>query len=146
MSEHTEEYTGQFDETFDLGMEGLDDAVEPYALPDGTEAQVRILQVHGKKREDGSQYWLVTLETPEHPFAKLITHFVELPQYEANARRKNTARFRLKAFCEAFGVDTQGSLRLDELVGREGWAILSLQRSETYGDQNRIGRFITVPF
>lgn len=146
MSESMEEYTGQFDELYNLGDEGLDDVVEPYALPDGTEAQLRIMNIHSKKRDDGTQYWLVTLETVEHPFAKLITHFVELPQYVGNPRQKNNARFRLKSFCEAFDIDTRGSLKLDDLVGREGWAILSLQRSEQYGEQNRVARFITVPF
>lgn len=140
------EYTGPFDEMVDLSAEGLDDAVEPYALPDGSTALVRILSVHKKVRTDESTYWLITLEPVEHPFAKLITYFVDVPQTVSDLRRKNTARAKMREFCVAFQIDTTVPFRLDELPGSQAIALLTQTTNKRYGVQNNVSALTALPF
>lgn len=121
----------------------LEDSQEPYALKDGTEAMLRIIEVRYDKRSDGSAYYTVRLEVPNEPFSKDITEWLNVPELPLDAKRLNAAKQKMWHFMDCFGIDrTRPSDPLEDWVGQEGWCILSLSKSDQYGEQNRISKFI----
>lgn len=123
----------------------LDDSQEPYALPDGTEARLRILSVEKPvEREDGSSYMTARMEVVDHPYSKEVSAFLEIPNARVlDAKRLNNARHRMKEFMACFGLD--GTRMFDPTEDwplREGWVILSMRTSPEYGDQNRIAKYL----
>ena len=121
----------------------LDDSQEPYALKDGSEAALRIIDVRFDTRDDNSSYYTIRMEVPSEPFSKEITDWLNVPNRELDAKRLNVARRRMLHFMQCFSIDTtQLSDPLEDWPGQEGWAILNLSKSDQYGEQNRITKYI----
>lgn len=121
----------------------LEDSQEPYALKDGTEIILRVIEVRLDKRADNSTYYTVRFEVPNEPYSKDITDWLNLPSRELDAKRLNVARQKMLHFMQCFNIDvSRPSDPLEDWVGQEGWCILSLSSSNQYGEQNRISKFI----
>ena len=121
----------------------LEDSQEPYALKDGSEVILRIIDVRLDKRDDDSEYYTVRMEVPSEPYSKEITDWLNVPSRNLDAKRLNTAQHKMKSFMLCFSIDT-GKLTdpLEDWPGQEGWAILNLTKSDQYGEQNRIAKYI----
>lgn len=129
--------------TFDPSAWNLDDAQEPYALKDGTEARLRILEVTHHERDDKTEYLNVRLEVPDEPYSKEIAHFLNIPTPGLDAKRSNQARSDMDKFLHCFNIDrTRPFNPSEDWVGEEGWAILGIRRTDAYGEQNKINKFI----
>ena len=122
----------------------LEDSHEPFALKDGAEALLRIIEVaKGIRHETNTEYYTVRLEVPAEPFSKDITDWLDVPSRNMDPKRLNAARQKMMHFMECFKIDrTEPSDPTEDWVGFEGWCILSLRSSEQYGEQNRISKFV----
>lgn len=122
---------------FDLG-----NVPELNALPDG-EYELRILACEVKNSQAGNPMVSISFDVPAEVTSKGIHHTLMLPT-QADDEKKRNGRLRgLKGFCDAFRIDYQNGITLDEsVVGLTGWAILGIESSEEYGDQNRVRRFV----
>lgn len=121
----------------------LDDSQEPYALKDGTEARLRIIEVRKDTRDDESEYLTIRLEVPDEPYSKDVTKFLNIPSRKMDAKQLNQSRHDMKLFCQCFEVDMSRPFDpTEDWVGLEGWAILGVRKTEQYGEQNTIKKLI----
>ena len=122
----------------------LEDSREPYALKDGTEALLRVIEVRKMTRpENDTEYYVVRFEVPSEAYSKDITDFLDAPSSKLDAKRLNVARQKMLHFSEAFSVDMSRPFDpTEDWVGLEGWCILSLTKSDQYGEQNRISKYV----
>lgn len=121
----------------------VDDSQEAYALKAGTEARLRIIEVRKQTRDDETEYYVVRMEVPSEPYSKEITDFLDIPSRGLDAKRLNDARQKMKIFTEAFGLDLSRPFDpMEDWVGCEGWAILTLRNREGYGEENRVGKYV----
>jgi len=123
----------------------LEDSQEPYALKDGTEALLRIVEVRKQTRNDGSdnEYYVVRYEVPGEAYSKDITDFLDAPSHNLGAKRLNDARRKMLNFAACFGIDMSRPFNpTEDWVGAEGWCILSLRKSDQYGEQNRVSKYL----
>lgn len=122
----------------------LDDSQEPYALKDGTEAILRIIEVQrGQRPDEDWNMYTIRLEVPTEPFSKDITYWLNEPHKRMDSKRLNDAKVRMGQFLDCFNIDrTRPMDPTEDWVGQEGWCILSLTKSAQYGEQNRISKFI----
>jgi hypothetical protein len=121
----------------------LQNVPELEVLPEG-EYELRILACEVKTSQAGNPMVSLSLDCPAEPNSKGIHHTIMLPT-DADDEKKRNGRLRsLKGFCEAFGINTVGGITLDDsVVGNTGWAIIAIESSPEYGDQNRVRRFVT---
>lgn len=118
----------------------LDSAVEPKAVPGDMEYELRILEVKEGTDKNGNPYIMPRFEIPSVPEAKDFTKFFGLPGSNDDAKKTNQKLWSLKAFCQAFSIDHKTDVT--EWVGHSGWAILGVEATEQYGEQNYIKRFV----
>jgi hypothetical protein len=119
----------------------LDDATEPTAVPGDQEYKLRITDVREADDKNGQPYILPRFEIVGEPTAKEFTKFLRLPNDAQNEKQKNSTKWGLKVFFDAFEVDAS-NINTDEMIGQEGWAILGLEESDEWGEQNFIKKFI----
>jgi len=51
--------------------------------------------------------------------------------------------FKFKSFATAFGIDYSRPFSwTDDLPGKEGWLIVGVRKSDEYGDQNSVKKYI----
>ena len=122
----------------------LESSEEPYALKDGAEVQLRIIEVRKAERPDnGAVYYTIRMEVPTEVYSKDITDWLDIPSLKLDAKRLNAARQKMMVFLQAFSIDTSRPFDpTEDWVGQEGWAILSLSKSEQYGEQNRVSKYL----
>lgn len=121
----------------------LEDSQEPYALKDGTEAKLRIIEVRFDVRADDSKYYTVRFEVPSEPYSKDITDWLNVPDNGLDAKRLNAAKQKMWHFMDCFAIDrTKLCDPVEDWPGQEGWCLLGLTKSAQYGEQNRIAKFI----
>ena len=132
--------------TFDPNDFGLPESQEPYAMPDGTEAKLRIIECIVGKDKNGLSYFLPRFEICDEPFSKDFTHFMHVPERGMDAKRLNRVRFMLAQFFEAFEINTSREFDpAEDWPGLEGWAILGVKHDAVYGTQNMIKSWVLVP-
>ena len=128
----------------------LENVVEPTTVPADQEYKLRIVDVKtdpstpdGLPRDkNGNSYLLPRFEIPDEPTAKDFTRFIGLPNDDMDAKKKNTSGYQLKTFLAAFDLEPSALVDPSDMVGAEGWAILGLEESEQWGEQNFIKKFI----
>ena len=121
----------------------LQDVPELNALPEG-EYELRILACEVKTSAAGNPMVSISMDCPAEVTSKGIHHTLMLPTAADDEKKKNGRLRGLKGFCDAFGIDYSNGITLDEsVVGLTGWAILGIESSEEYGDQNRVRRFVS---
>lgn len=130
------------------------DAPEPTTLKKGTEVKARIISVRtGVTEKEGSDYYgisyfSVVFDTPDEPLAKEFSDFFwDLADIEKlrNVSEKTAmgAIRAFRSFAEAFGIDFSRPFDLeDDLPGKEGWLIVGIKKSDEYGEQNTVQKYL----
>ena len=130
----------------DMEQEILD-AQEPTVLPKGTEVKVRIIQVRqGTSEKSGNDYLMPLYEVlgDGMEMVKEVSDFLWVLDKE-NLTAKDYARAldQFKKFAKCFGLDLSRPFDPEEdLVGLEGWIIVGLRKSDEYGEQNNVSKYI----
>lgn len=118
------------------------DVPEPQPVAAG-EYVIRIIRAEVKPRTKGQGTMLaLTFDLPGEGDTKLVNHWLMLPDTAEDETSENRVLRNLKAFGEAFDVDFEAGIEVDDLLRKEGKAILSVETSDEYGEQNRIKRFL----
>jgi len=128
----------------------LENVVEPSTVPADAEYKLRIVDVKidpstpdGLPRDkNGNSYLLPRFEILDEPTAKEFTRFIGLPNDSMDAKKKNSSGYALKNFLAAFDLEQSAMVDPQDMVGAEGWAILGLEESEQWGEQNYVKKFI----
>ena len=120
----------------------LGDAVEPKVVPADEEYKLRILTVRSDNDKNDAPYLLPMFEIPDQPLSKGFTKFLRVPHQDLDAKQMNSAKWAMKLFLQCFDMDPSRPLDPEELTGKEGWAILGVEDSEQYGEQNYVKKFV----
>ena len=122
----------------------LSDVKEPTIIEANTEVTLRIISVKEGVDKNGNNYIQPVFEVPEVPEAKSFSYFLSIPNDQMDAKKKQNSGWRLLQFLTAFGVNSDGEIDLEDLIGLTADAILGVESSEQYGDQNYVKRFVAV--
>ena len=122
----------------------LGEVEEPIAVPDGTEATLKIISVRTGVDKNGNSYWQPLLEIMEEPTSKDFTHFLHVPSRNTmSAKQYTRARYALQEFMDAFELDYSRPFSPGEdWPGSEGTAILNCKETQDYGMQNGIAKLL----
>ena len=120
----------------------VSDAQESKAVPGDEEYSLRIVELRQADDKNGNPYILPRFEIPSETLAKTFTKFLRLPNKNMDAKQLNSCKWSLKLFFEAFGIPLVGERDWADYVGNEGWAILGLEESDEWGEQNFVRKFI----
>lgn len=139
-------------------MEGeIANAPEPSALKKGSEVKARIIGVRtGVVEKDesdyvGISYFSVSYDAPDEPLAKEFNDFFwdlcDVEKLKAISEKTALAAMRkFRNFADAFGLDYSRPFDLeDDLPGKTGWLIVGIKKSDEYGDQNTVQKYIATP-
>ena len=127
---------------------------EPTTLKKGIEVKARIISVRVgvvDKEEsdyDGISYFSVAYEAVDEPAAKEFNDFFwnlvdrdKLADISEKAMLSAIRKF--SKFADAFGLDYSRPFDLeDDLPGKIGWVIVGTKKSEEYGDQNTVQKYL----
>lgn len=124
----------------------LSNVPEPKILARGTEVKARIIAVRtGISEKNGATWYQPVFDVPDDPTVVEFNDFF----WELNDRDKlddkNAFRAmrKFKLFAEAFKLDyTKPFDWEDDLIGLTGWVILGVRKSDEYGDQNTVSKYI----
>jgi hypothetical protein len=129
----------------DLEQE-IKNAPEPKVLAAGTEVQFRIIKVNtGISDKNDCKWYSVGFDVPDEPLAKEFNGFFwELDKEHLDKKEyaKNLRNFRDFTTCIELDLSRPFDWE-DDLVGMTGWAILGIKKSDEYGDQNTIKKYMT---
>ena len=120
----------------------LNDDQEPTAVAGDQEYKLRITDVRQGTDKNGNPYLLPRFEVVGEPTAKEFTKFLRLPNANLDAKQLNNCKWALKVFFDAFDLDANSIGSAEEMIGHEGWAILGLEESPEWGEQNFVKKFL----
>jgi hypothetical protein len=129
--------------------QSIANAPEPSCLEAGSEVKARIITVRsGISDKNECKWYSVVFDVPDEPMAMEFNDFFwELDQTKLTAKDYQRSLYKFKNFSAAFEIDYSRPFSWeDDLVGKEGWVILGIKKSEQYGDQNTIKKFIVPSF
>jgi hypothetical protein len=129
-------------------LEGqIKDAPEPKTLPRGAEVKARIISVReGISDKNGAQWYSTVFDVPSDPmvieFNDFFWDLADRDKLTEKEFQRSVRKFKL--FAEAIGLDYSRPFSwTDDLVGMECWVILGVRKSDEYGDQNTVSKYIT---
>ena len=117
----------------------LDEVPELKAVAPG-EYSVSILSADERTDKNGNPGIRMVMKISGEEDVKPLSYWLSLPGDKEEGEDRNRKLRTLKRFLECFGLILP--LEVDDLVGEEGWVLLSIETSDDYGDQNRIKRFL----
>ncbi len=119
-------------------------APEPVVLPKGTEVKARIVNVRTGIDKNELRYFMPIFDVPDEELVKEFSHyFTDLVDIEKlTVKQGNAALRQFKLFAEAFGIDYSKPFDFEEFISLEGWVIVGVQKTDDYGEQNTVNRFI----
>ena len=120
----------------------VSNAEEPKAVPGGEEYKIRISGAITNINKNGNPYFMPRFDIVDHPKAKDLTDYIALPYEGMSEKDRVKIEWKIKMFKSAFEIPLDGSIELDDLIGKEAWAILSLKEDEAYGEQNGVSKYI----
>lgn len=125
--------------------EALQNAKPEEPVPEG---EYRVRVVYADANEDKG-FVIVRTELTDHPFAKEVGIFLNLPGAGRTEKEENRNMLRIKEFYECFSFDPSVNYEVNNQipegwVGAEGWVILGppIDKGDGYGPQNNVRRFI----
>ena len=120
------------------------DAPEPVVLPKGTEVKARIVNIRTGIDKNEIRYFMPVFDVPGEDLVKEFSHFfTDLVDVEKLTDKQKNAAFRqFKLFAEAFGIDYSKPFDFEEFIELEGWVIVGVQKTDDYGEQNTVNRYI----
>lgn len=132
----------------------IENVPEPAVLKKGTEVRARIIGVRTgvvEKAEsdyDGISYFSVSFDAPDEPLAKEFSDFfwdlIDRDKIAQVSEKTLLAAMRkFRNFADAFGLDYSRPFDLeDDLPGKEGWLIVGVKKSDDYGEQNTVSKYL----
>ena len=132
----------------------ITDVPEPTTIKKGTEVKARIISVRTgiveKEESDyfGISYFSVSYDVPSEPLSKEFNDFfwdlVDIEKLRAISEKTALGAIRhFRTFAESFGLDYSRPFDLeDDLPGKEGWLIVGIKKSDEYGDQNTVQKYL----
>jgi hypothetical protein len=121
------------------------DAPEPKVLPRGTEVKARIINVRdGVSDKNDTQWYQPVFDIPDQPMVMEFNDFFWDLADRDKLDPKQAARAlnKFKNFATAFKVDYSRPFDWADLIGHEGWVILGVRKSDEYGDQNTVSKYV----
>ncbi len=119
------------------------DVVDPYAMDADSECELRIIDVRQDNNKNGDPYLMPRFEVVGEVAAKEFSYYMGIPTDSMNAKQVNAAASKYRKFCLAFGIDAADEQDPEDWIGLEGVAILGLEETPEYGEQNYIKRYVT---
>lgn len=127
----------------------MDDVQDPTAVEAG-EYKIRIIDFGDgvREAESGNPFIMPRFEIVGEPLAKDFNNYLGLPYEGMDAKKLQRCLAQLKNFCIAFGITFDilnaciATNEFEELLGLEGWALLSKKDDPEYGEQNGIKKFV----
>ena len=139
------------DYMMDYSDENLEEGKELIAVDDG-EYTVRIKDWKSDddgriKMEDknGNPFMMPILEIincEEADYSRDIMHYLPSPTADMTPKERNNAKFNLRTFFEAFGIDYHQAIDPEETLGMEADALLTVMPDTGYGESNKVKRWI----
>lgn len=121
------------------------DAIEPQAVEDG-EYKIRITGFRKdndgnivRTSDSGNVYFIVVYDLPDIPASKGFTQIFSVPNADMEPKQLNASKWALETFKRCFGVS---EINFDNLIGREGYAVLGLKQDDEYGEQNIVKKLV----
>lgn len=125
----------------------ITDAPEPKTLPRGSEVKARIVNVReGVSDKNDAQWYSPVFDVPDEPMVMEFNDFFWdlLERDKLSEKQFQRAMNKFKNFATAFGLDYSRPFSWeDDLVGLEGWVILGVRKSDEYGDQNTVSKYVS---
>lgn len=121
------------------------DAPEPTTLEAGQEIKARIINVRtGTSDKNDCDWFMPSFEYPDDPMVKEFNDFFwELDREKLTGKDFQRALYKLKMFTKAFGIDLSRPIDWEtDLVGKEGWLIVGTRKSEEFGEQNTVRKYV----
>lgn len=121
-------------------------APEPTCLEAGVEVKARIIAVRtGISDKNDCKWYSVVFDVPDEPMAMEFNDFFwELDQSKLTPKDYARSIYKFKNFASAFDIDFSRPFDWeDDLVSKEGWMILGIKKSEEYGPQNTVKKYIS---
>ena len=132
------------EEFVDLSGIDLNDVYEPKTVEAGTEARLRIVSFMKTKDKNGKDFIMPFFEIIDEPYTKEFGDYLPLPSGDMSPKEVNKAKLRLIAFSQAFDVNLAGTLDIkNDVVGKEGWAILGVGKDQDGQPTNKINKYVT---
>jgi hypothetical protein len=88
----------------------------------------------------GDPCFMPLFDIPAEPTAKEFNHYFPIPHEGMTEKELHRAKWGIEEFKRCFNLPQQFDLK--DAIGNTGWAILKIQSSDDYGDQNAIKKFI----
>lgn len=131
------------DEEVDLGV-NLDEVPAQHAVPEGEYLLTLVdAKIMNQKPEKGTgKFIMASLEVANDPDSKLITHVMMLPSHEDKERTQKSRLRNIGDFYKTFKIPASGPVKLSSYLGNQGFGLLKLELDPTYGEQNRISKFV----
>ena len=124
----------------------IENAPEPKCLPRGSEVKARIISVReGISEKNNAQWYQPVFDIPDNPLAMEFNDFfwdlADCNKLDEKSQARSLHKFKL--FAEAFNLDYSRPFSwTDDLIGLEGWVILGIKKSDEYGDQNTVQKYV----
>lgn len=126
----------------------LDSVPDLSTVPADQEYELRCtaaeVKVSKGAKTAGQQLILAYFSIEGEPDTKPVSYPVMLPDASLDEEANNQRKRQLKELVLALGLDPSSGFNVDELVGESGYAILGVQDSAEYGEQNTIKRFVSA--
>ena len=127
----------------DLSGVELSDTFEPTVRPAGEEMQLRVVSFRKATNKNGDDYVQPFFEVMEDDYCKEFGDYLELPHEGMSPKQLNNAKLAINSFSQAFDVDFSGELDIkNDIVGKVGWAILSVTKDQDGNPVNSIRRYV----
>lgn len=124
----------------------ISEAPEPKMLPRGSEVKFRVINVReGVSEKTGAQWYMPVFDVPGDPMVIEFNDFFWdlLDRDKLDPKQAQRAMNKFKKFAAAIDLDYSKPFDWEEdLIGLEGWAILGVRKSDEYGDQNTVSKYV----
>lgn len=124
----------------------INDAPEPKTLPRGSEVKARIIAVReGISDKNDCRWYQPVFDIPKEPLAMEFNDFfwdlADKDKLDEKSQVRAIRKFKL--FADAFDIDYSRPFSwTDDLIGKEGWVILGVKKSDEYGEQNTVQKYL----
>jgi len=123
----------------------IEDAPEPKVLKAGTEVEARIISVRTGTSDTNDCNWFTPVfDVPNDPMVMEFNDFFwELDKDKLTEKQLQRSMYKFKNFIQCFGIDISRPIDLvDSLPGHKGYIIVGLRKSEEFGEQNTVKKYI----
>lgn len=121
-------------------------APEPKTLKRGDEVKIRIIGIRsGISDKNDAKWYQPIFDVPADPMVSEFNDFIwdlaDRDKLDPKQQARNMNRFKNFAACMGLDYSKPFSWE-DDLIGLTGWAILGVKKSDEYGDQNTVSKYV----